>query len=78
MTIVCMYSCGCIYIYSHVTHAHTCDMTQGKKNHNAASTQKYYIGQRKCEWCLKFQVSFCQKATNYRALLRKITYKDQP
>ena len=27
--------------------------------------------------CLKLQVSFCQRATDYRAFLRKETYKDE-
>jgi len=27
--------------------------------------------------CLQFQVFFCKRATNYRALLRKMTYKDK-
>ena len=27
--------------------------------------------------CLKLQVSFCKRATNYRALLGKMTYKDK-
>ena len=28
--------------------------------------------------CLKLQVIFCKRATNYRALVRKMTYKDKP
>jgi len=27
--------------------------------------------------CFKLQVIFCKRATNYRALLRKITYRDK-
>jgi len=32
-------------------------------------------GWRRCIECLKLQVSFRKRATNYRALLRNITYK---
>jgi len=32
-------------------------------------------GWRRCRGCLKFQVSFHKRATDYRALLRKVTYK---
>jgi len=31
---------------------------------------------RRCVGCLKLQVTFRKRATNYRALLRKIPYKD--
>ena len=34
-------------------------------------------GWRKCIGCLKLQVSFRKRATNYRALLRKMTSKDK-
>ena len=34
-------------------------------------------GRRRCIGCLNFQVSFCKKATNYMALLRKLTNKDK-
>ena len=34
-------------------------------------------GWRCCTGCLKLQVSFHKRATNYRALLRKITCKDK-
>ena len=36
-----------------------------------------HIGWRRCIGCLKLQVSFCKRATNYRVLLRKMTYKDK-
>ena len=32
---------------------------------------------RKCIECLKLQVSFCKRETNYGALLRKMTFKDK-
>ena len=34
-------------------------------------------GWRRCTRRLKLQVSFRKRATNHRALLRKITYKDK-
>ena len=34
-------------------------------------------GGRRPLGCLKMQVNFCKRATNYRALLRKTTYKDK-
>jgi len=34
-------------------------------------------GRQRCIGCLKLQISFRKKATNYRALLQKMTYKDQ-
>jgi len=37
-----------------------------------ASYAHVYIGWRKCIECLKLQISFRKRATNYRALLRKI------
>ena len=35
------------------------------------------IGWPSLKGCLKLQVIFCKRATNTRALLRKITYKDK-
>jgi len=37
----------------------------------------YCRGWRRCIGCLKMQVIFRKRATNYRALLRKMTYEDQ-
>ena len=36
----------------------------------------YYTGWRRLIGCLKLQVIFRKRATNYRALLRKMTYED--
>jgi len=36
-----------------------------------------YIGWRRCLGCLTLQVSFCKRATNYRALLQNMAYKDK-
>jgi len=43
---------------------------------------RVYVCKRSTGWrrpivCLKLQVIFCKRATNYRALLRKMTYKDK-
>jgi len=39
--------------------------------------QVMYTGWRRPIGCLKLQVIFRKRATNYRALLRKMTYKDK-
>jgi len=39
--------------------------------------RNHCTGWRRCIGCLKLPVSFRKKAMNYRALLRKMTYKDQ-
>ena len=36
-----------------------------------------YTGWRRPIGCLELQVIFCKRATNYRALLRKMTYEDK-
>jgi len=43
----------------------------------AAVYVPYTIGWRRLIRCLKLQVSFRKRATNYRALLRKMTYEDK-
>jgi len=70
---ICICICICVYI---------CES-------NILALQSYYIrswviiiiklstGWRRLIGCLKLQVIFRKKATNYRALLRKITYKDE-
>ena len=40
-------------------------------------TRTYITGWRRPIGCLKLQVNFRKRATNYRALLRKMTYKDK-
>ena len=37
----------------------------------------FSTGWRRCIGCLKLQTSFRKRATNHRALLRKMTYKDK-
>jgi len=39
--------------------------------------QNKRTGWRRPIGCLKLQIIFCKRATNYRALLRKMTYKDK-
>ena len=38
---------------------------------------RHGTGWRRCIRCLKLRVSFCKWATNYRALLRRMIYKDK-
>jgi len=44
----------------------------------ASKSPNTHTGWRRLIGCLKLQVVFCKRATNYRALLRKMTYKDKP
>ena len=46
-------------------------------SHTSVYTYNLSTGWRRCIRCLKLQVSFHKSATNYRALLRKMTYKDK-
>jgi len=41
------------------------------------AVRSHDTGWRRCIGCFKLQVSFCKRATNYRALLRKETYNDK-
>jgi len=70
---VCMYVCICIYIYINMyinMHIHVLD--EGGLRHPVSGT-----GWRSLIGCLKLQVIFRKRATNYRALWRKITCKDK-
>ena len=46
-------------------------------NYNTSTPHSLYTGRRKLIGCLKFQVIFRKRATNYRALLRKMTCNDK-
>jgi len=48
-----------------------------KHDTNQSCTTITHSGWQQCQGCLKLQVSFCKRATNYRALLRKTTHKDK-
>ena len=43
----------------------------------SSQTVKHGTGRRRCTGCLKSQVSFRKRATNYRALLREMTNKEK-
>ena len=45
--------------------------------HDVVCMYLLHAGCRRCTGCATVQVSFRQRATNYRALLRKMTYKDK-
>ena len=71
----------CVYAYMHTSvnlsvctgthiHAHTQTMMQ-------STLQICCTGWQRCIGCLKLQVSFRKRATNYRVLLRKVTYEDK-
>ena len=77
--------CTDTHKYSH-THKHT-------YTHTSNVAQSYYLPYilwyykseydictrwRRTTECLKLQIIFCKRDTNYRALLRKMTYEDKP
>jgi len=68
----CTQRCICpTHAYTHLKHTytHTQD-TQG-------GYDKMYTGWQSCIGYLKWQVSFCKRATNYRALVWKTSCKDK-
>ena len=73
---VCVCVCACMYTYIYNTYIHVCVCVR-------CVCVRVYIQQliswcwQRCIGCLKMQVSFGKRATNHRALLRKITYKDK-
>ena len=66
-----MYICVCMYTYAH--NGSLCVYTLIYPSYVLLIIN---TGGRRCVGCLKLQVSFRKRATNNRALLRKITYKD--
>jgi len=64
-----IYSFTCLCCVTGYTHIHVFGVTY---SHMCI----HGIGWRRCIGCLKLQVSFRKKATNYRALLWKLNYKD--
>jgi len=46
-------------------------------SHDIFACKEYRDDVQRCINCLRLQVSFGEGATNYRALLRKETYKDK-
>ena len=63
-----IYMCLCIHIYIYIC-THTCVYIKPANVSGA--------GWRRPIGCLKLQVIFRKRATNYWALLRKMTYKDK-
>ena len=60
---MCVHMCKvCVYICEMYTHTYMHMCT----------------GCRRLIGCLELQIIFCKRATNYRVLLRKMTYKDKP
>jgi len=67
----CVMTCSYVSCDPPVTHSYVW--------HNSCTgvTWLLHTGWRTSIGCLKLQVIFCKRATNYRALLRKVTYKDK-
>jgi len=79
-SLVCMSesSCECVCACTWVSHVtRTCGWVMSHIPVMPASISWHDTKWRRCIGCLKLQVSFCKRATNYRALLRKITCKDK-
>ena len=74
---VCRDSFICVMLFIHM-----CDMTHSYTWHDVLfwllTSSEETTGWRRLRGCLKLQVIFCKRATNYRALLRKVTHKDKP
>ena len=73
---VCVYIY--IYIYTYMIHGKYEVRRRQEKSSDILHTFVLSTGWRRPIGCLKLQVIFCKRATNYRALLRKMTYKDKP
>ena len=59
----------CTHTHTHTrTHTHT---------HTHTHTRTHTIGWQRYTGCLKMQASFRKRATNYRALLQKLSYIDE-
>jgi len=56
---------------------HQRDVVSGKKDDVEYVRGREHTGWQRPIGCLNLQVNFRKKAINYRALLRKITYKDK-
>jgi len=77
MTHLCLrhdsFVCAAWLIYTYdMTHLHVRDTTDLYVLHGAIHTRW-----RRLVGCLQLQVIFCKRATNYRAFLRRMTYKDK-
>ena len=83
--IIHTYVYACVYIYVYVRQrAAQFTMYDQKsqqyshdKSEHSSRKGKLYIKWQRCTGCLKLQVSFCTRATNYRALWRKIAYTEK-
>ena len=56
------------------TSTHCSTLTHCNTQHHTAS---HRTGRRRLIGCLKLHIIFCERATNYRALLRKMTNEDK-
>jgi len=79
---VCMlkrvFVCLCVCVHMYDMTDHIIDQKQGVTYVIFIfHTQRIRTGWRRLIGCLKLQFIFCKRATNYRALLRKMTYKDK-
>jgi len=79
----CVCVCVCVYVFVYVcvsicTYVCVCVCVCGRVSAGVyVCVYSPRTGWRRLIGCLKLQVIFCKRATNYRALLRKMTYKDK-
>jgi len=52
-------------------------MTSSRLRYNVPQVRASGTGWPRCIECLKLHISFRKRATNYRALVQKMTYKDK-
>jgi len=67
-------------IMSHVTHTHAfveIKITRQEQPVSKCVTYNLSAGWQRCTGCRNLQVASCKRANNYRALLRRETYKDK-
>jgi len=65
------------HVLQHIPSSYTTTPLLSKTLSLPLATPTLATGWRRHIGCLKLQVVFCKRATNYRALLQKMTYKDK-
>jgi len=73
-TIFCGHNKSTLWIPQHVAERLHCGNNKSCGHNKPCGHNKSTIV---CIGCLKLQVSFCKRATNYRVLLRKMTYEEK-
>jgi len=84
---MCVRVCACVCVFAARSHP---EMSSRTRKGDCSQIEMVHrnpfprfrgfagTGWRRCIRCLELQVSFCERATNHRALLRKISYNRVP